>query len=488
MRELRGFLIAVAGVAAVTLLIGLVRPWLDVPSLAVAYVLLVLWVASRWGRLRAIGMALLSYLAYEFFFVPPIGSIAIAAPRDALNLLVLLAAALLGGTLAASLREARMQAQRSALTSETLYGVAVSALRAPDVGHSLDAVAEAAVRIPGLDSMTLLDERGRETLAGPALTSRELERLRWALRKNQPLGIRFREGSVDFLHEAGASSDRAFLPMRSGAVALRLEPAGVSGDNRRLLAALLALAGLLLDRRKAELEEQRVRELEASDRLKAAVLSSISHEFKSPLAALRAGLSSLSMAAAGLEDEERELVQGLDHEADRLNRLVGDMLAMSRLESGLPLDRQPVSVAEMLGSALHERQSALKGRQIAMQVAEDLPPVMGDEAQLQLVVGNLLANAAEWTPAGGRIEVGAGVRDGQVRVWIQNQGEHIRPADLERIFDRFWSQSKRGSGLGLAIAKRVVEAHGGTIRADNQRLGPRFTLTLPAEKPAAAAR
>jgi two-component system sensor histidine kinase KdpD len=114
-----------------------------------------------------------------------------------------------------------------------------------------------------------------------------------------------------------------------------------------------------------------------------------------------------------------------------------------------------------------------------MHVADNLPPVLADETQLQLVIGNLLANAAEWTQPGGRIEVGTSHADGSVRVWVENEGDHIRPVDLDRVFDKFWSRRKQGSGLGLAICKRVIEAHGGTIRAENRRGGPRFTLTLP---------
>ena len=480
MRELKGLALALSGVAVITAFIGLVRPWLDVPSLAVSYVLLVLWVGSASGRLRAILVALVAFLTYEFFFVPPYGTLLISAPKDVLDLLVLLAAAVLGGTLAAWLREARMTAQKAALTAETLYAVAVSALKAPLVSESLDAVVAAAARISGIESMTLLDERGEETLAGPELPARERERARWAVREGQPLGIRLRDGQVDFFRTAGAESEHSFLPLGAGVIAVHLSSQPISPADSRLLAALLALAALLLDRRKSELESDRMRELEASDRLKAAVLSSISHELKSPLASLRAGLSTLALPAAGLKEDERAIVEGLDRQTDRLNRLVGDLLTMSRLESGLPLEKQSVSVAELVGSALRELQPTLAPFKVVVDVADDLPPIEADESQMHLVIGNLLANAAEWTQPGGQIEVGAAFRQGIVSVWVQNQGEHIRPVDLDRVFDKFWSRRERGSGLGLAISKRVLDAHGGTIRAENRRAGPRFTFTLPA--------
>jgi two-component system sensor histidine kinase KdpD len=486
-KEVRDLGAALVGVALITAVIGLVRPWLEVPSLAVSYVLLVLWVGARWGRLHAIGIALVAFLTYEFFFVPPYGTLLISAPKDVLNLLVLLAAAVVGGTLAAWLREARITAQRAALTSSTLYEVAVTALKATDVGQSLDAVVDAAARVPGIEAMTLLDQRGEEKLAGPELPAPERERLRWAVRRQQSLGIRLKDGHASFYRKVGSVSEHCYLPTSSGVISLHVSNHPMSSDDSRLLSALLALATLLLDRRKAEVESERMRELEASDRLKAAVLSSVSHELKSPLAALRTGLSALALPAAGLREDERAMVVGLDKQTERLNRLVGDMIAMSKLEAGLPVDKQEVDVAEVIGVGLRELETVLAGRRVVVQVGTDLPPVLADETQLQLVIVNLVANAAEWTRPGGRIEVGSDHADGTVRVWVENEGDHIRPADLDRVFDKFWSRRKQGSGLGLAICKRVIEAHGGTIRAENRRGGPRFTFTLAANERVPAA-
>jgi two-component system sensor histidine kinase KdpD len=163
-----------------------------------------------------------------------------------------------------------------------------------------------------------------------------------------------------------------------------------------------------------------------------------------------------------------------------LNRLVGDMLVLSRLESGLPPERQPVDLAEVVGSALQNLEPMLAAFPVSVSVSGDLPNILGDEPQLELLIVNLLANAADWTKPGGRIEVGAAVRHAGVALWVENEGPHIRPVDLDRVFDKFWTRRAHGSGLGLAICKRVVEAHGGAIRAENRRGGPRFTFTLPA--------
>jgi len=236
---------------------------------------------------------------------------------------------------------------------------------------------------------------------------------------------------------------------------------------------------LLLDRRRAVLESERARGLEASDRLKAAVLSSLSHELKSPIASLRAGLTALVSPRAGLGPEQTELLQDLDRQASRLDHMVGDMLTLSRLEAGVALDKEPHRFADLVGTALRELRADVASRHVDVSADDDLPPVEVDEVQAGRLLVNLLENALEWTPAGGSIAIGAAVRDGHLEGWVENDGPAIAAADLDRIFDTFWTRRARGSGLGLAICKRVVEAHGGTIRAENMRRGPRFTFTLP---------
>jgi two-component system sensor histidine kinase KdpD len=275
------------------------------------------------------------------------------------------------------------------------------------------------------------------------------------------------------------ATDPAYLPLASGVALIKVEHGHPDDAGLRMLGALIGLAGLLLDRRRAVLEAERAKGFEASDRLKAAILSSLSHELKSPIASLRAGLTALTAPQAGLQPEQTELLRDLDGQANRLDRLVGDMLDLSRLEAGVALDREPHQFADLVGTALHQLRPDLKGREVTVDVDDDLPPVEVDELQVGRVLANLVENANEWAPAGGKIAVGASASDGMLTAWVENDGPAIAPTDLERVFDTFWTRRPRGSGLGLAICKRVVEAHGGTIRAENRRRGPRFTFTLP---------
>jgi two-component system sensor histidine kinase KdpD len=213
--------------------------------------------------------------------------------------------------------------------------------------------------------------------------------------------------------------------------------------------------------------------------LKAAILSSLSHELKSPIASLRAGLTALTAPQAGLKPEQRELLTDMDRQATRLDHMVGDMLALSRLEAGVKLDREPHSFADLIGGSLRQLKSELTNREVTVRVPEDLPEIEVDELQAGRLITNLLENAIEWTATGGGIEIGALARDDVLEGWVENDGAAIAPADLDRIFDTFWTRRTKGTGLGLAICKRVVEAHGGVITAENRRRGPRFTFTLP---------
>jgi two-component system sensor histidine kinase KdpD len=159
--------------------------------------------------------------------------------------------------------------------------------------------------------------------------------------------------------------------------------------------------------------------------------------------------------------------------------MVSDLLALSRLEAGLQLEKEPHRFADLVATASRQLRTELAGNQLLVDLPEELPPVEVDELQAGRVLANLLENAHEWAPPSGVIEVGAAPRDGMLEAWVENEGPSIAVGDLEHVFDTFWTRRARGSGLGLAICKRVVEAHGGRIWAENRRRGPRFTFTFP---------
>src|SRR6267378_2279494 len=480
-RRLAPYVAAIAGAVLVTIAIGVISTRFQVPGLSAFYLLLVLWLGATWGRGPAVAGSIAAFLLYDFFFVPPVGTFAVRGQSELLELFVLLAVALVTGQLAGSLRRAQSAAEALAGDERAMYEVATAALRSPEVTAALSLLSERAVRLEGVSRFALvaMDFGNAVPLAGGDLSADELRQATWSYDNGHPVGVAISNGSVRLMRTRPRANEPAYLPLASGVAVLGIDNEQPDPSHLRMLGALVGLADLLLDRRRAVLEAERARGFEASDRLKAAILSSLSHELKSPIASLRAGLTALTAPQAGLQSEQTELLRDLDGQANRLDRLVGDMLDLSRLEAGVALDREPHQFADLVGTALHQLRPDLKGRDVVVEIPDDLPPVEVDELQVGRVLANLVENANEWAPAGGKIAVGASAGDGMLTAWVENDGPAIAPTDMERVFDTFWTRRPRGSGLGLAICKRVVEAHGGTIRAENRRRGPRFTFTLP---------
>ncbi len=450
MRRLAPYAVAIGGVTGITGAIALIASLAAVPGLSVLYLLLVLWLGARWGRGPAVAGSFAAFLLYDFFFVPPVGTFSVRGPGELLELVVLLAVALVTSQLAGSLRRTQARAESLAGESRALYELAAAGLRSSDTSEVLLMLSLRATELRGV---------GRFALRG--------------------VGIAVRGGSVKPVRTHPGATEPAYLPLGSGVAVIGIDAAEAEPDGLRMLAALIGLADLLLDRRRAALEAERARGLESSDRLKTAILSSLSHELKSPIASLRTGLTALAAPQAGLQADQRELLVDLDGQTTRLDRMVGDLLALSRLEAGLPLDKGPYDFADLVAGATRQLRAELAANQLVIELAEDLPPVEVDEVQAGRVLANLLENAHEWAPPGGVIEVGAAPQGAMLEAWVENEGPAIAAADLDHVFDTFWTRRARGSGLGLAICKRVVEAHEGTIRVEIRRRGPRFIFTFP---------
>jgi two-component system sensor histidine kinase KdpD len=475
------YAVAIGGVIAITAVIWLISSKTSVPGLSAIYLLLILWLGARWGRGPALVGSVGAFLSYDFFFVPPVNTFTVRDSANVLELIVLLAVALVTSQLAASLRRSRATAEALARESRALYEVATTALRSAEVTAALSMLCRRATELTSVSRFALVavDSGQPSALAGGDLSPAELKQAAWSHENGRAIGIAVRDGMVSVVRKHPSDSAPAYLPLASGVAVIGIDEDQVTPDELRMLAAVVGLADLLMDRRRAALESERARGLESSDRLKTAILSSLSHELKSPIASLRTGLTALAAPQAGLKDDQRELLVDLDRQASRLDRMVGDLLALSRLEAGLQLDREAHGFSDLVANATRHLRIELASNRLVVELPDDLPPVNVDEVQAGRVVANLLENAHEWAPPGGVIEVGASPRDGMLEAWVENDGPPIATGDLDRIFDTFWTRRVRGSGLGLAICKRVVEAHGGTIRAENRRRGPRFTFTLP---------
>jgi two-component system sensor histidine kinase KdpD len=256
--------------------------------------------------------------------------------------------------------------------------------------------------------------------------------------------------------------------------------------EERLLNTFVSQVALALERVNLAQAETRARVLGESDRLKSALLSSVSHELRTPLATIKAGITSLRSGEVSWDSAAREdLLAAVDEEADHLNRLVGNLLDMSRIEAGaLKPQRQWNILADILSGTISHMRRATETHHLQIDVSDDLPLVPVDHMQIDQVFSNLISNGLKYAPAGTTIRIAAHVQDDkEILVEVSNQGPQISEEDLARIFDKFYrvtaADKVTGTGLGLSICKGIVEAHGGRIWARNLPDGLAFYFTLP---------
>jgi len=463
----------------------------EASNLIMVYLLGVMWVAVTLGRGPAILASILSVATFDFFFVPPYLTFAVTDTQYVVTFVVMLLAAILISTLAARLREQAVVARRDERRS-----VALSKLSGELAGLQERAgILEAAVRHVGdvFDCravMLLPDESGRVAYAAGArelLGDDDHERgvAQWVFDSARPAGL----GTATL-----PGSRCLFLPLRASQRdlgVLGIAPADVrrvlAPDAYRLLEAFTSQTALALERGELAREAERARVRAETEQMRSALLSSVSHDLRTPLAAITGAATSLLDESGTLPaPTRREMMETIADEAGRLNRLVSNLLQMTRLEAGvMSLQRGWHSLEEVIGAALQRVAPLLEGRPVATHVPPELPLVLLDDVLIEQVVFNLLENATKYAPPSGAIDVSARRAGDALEVEVADRGPGLPAGEEEQVFVKFHragSGRAEGVGLGLAICKGIVEAHGGRIRAANRAGGgAAFTFTLPLE-------
>ncbi|HVM81762.1 MAG TPA: ATP-binding protein, partial [Stellaceae bacterium] len=327
------------------------------------------------------------------------------------------------------------------------------------------------------------------------LDEADIAAAKWAWDRNRPAGR-----GADTLPGA----KRLFLPMRTergaiGVLGIDRDRPGplLTPDERRLLDALSDQAAVAIERIHLAEDIDEARILAATERLRSTLLSSISHDLRTPLASIIGSVTTLRGIAADAPKAAREeLMATIQDEAERLNRFVGNLLDITRLESGtLQFHREAVDLREIVETALRRATRILEQHRVEVDLPPDLPMLEADPPLLEQALFNLLDNAGKYAPKGSLIRIGARREGERVTIAVEDEGEGIPPEQLERIFDKFHrvqegDKRPAGTGLGLAICRGFVEAMGGEVKAANRsdRSGARFTIELPvaAEAPASA--
>ena len=435
---------SVAAVALVTAGIELLKPYVPVLSLGVLYILAVLPVAIAFGLTYAVGVAVGSMLAFNFFFLPPLYTLTLADSRNWFALAVFLVTAVVVSELAA---RSRRRADESALLAK----VAASLLERSDVTAQL------------------------EPIAGEVASTLGVRRARIAL---EP--------------DAAPGSGEAAEPLVAGdrRVGTLFLPVGErqTAGRRRVVPALASLLAVAIDRERLAGEAYDAEALRRSDAVKTAVIQAVSHDLRTPLATIETALGSLRDGSLALSDDDRtELLDAIAVELERLKRLVENLLDLSRLQAGAAEPVPELWTAEQLvGDALEEVADADR---VQVVLDDGLPVVRVDGVQIQRVLVNLLENALKYSPAPEPVQLRANRAQREVVIRVTNRGRGIPQNELARIFEPFQRVSGErtgGAGLGLAIAKGFTEANRGRIWAESRPgQGATFVLVLPAvESPA----
>ncbi len=466
----------------------LVRQVIGTGSISLLFLTAVLVSAVLFGLWPALLACVVSTLAYNFFFLPPLYTFTIADPENVVALFFFAVAAVLVSNLTARVRAQAITARARARTTEELYLFSRKLAVATNLDDLLWATVHQIALMLKVRVVLLLPEDERIVVrAGfppeDTLDDADLAAARWCWEKNRPAGR-----GADTLPGA----KRLFLPMQTGR-----GPMGVIGidrdepgpmltpDQQRLLDALADQAALAIERVNLVEAVDRARLAVETDRLRSALLTSISHDLRTPLASILGSATSLSGA---LDAATRDaLAHNIQDEAERLNRFIGNLLDMTRLESGpLPTRTSLTELSDVIGSALQRAGKVLANHSVQMRLESNLPLLELDDVLLEQALFNLLDNAAKYTPEGSRITIGAWRDGGQVKLQVSDEGNGIPPADLERIFDKFYraggpDHRRAGTGLGLSICRGFIEAMGGTITAANRtdRTGAVFTIALP---------
>ena len=464
---------------------------LGLASVAMTFLTAVLVAAVVYGLWPALLASLASVLAYNFFFLPPLYTFTIEDPENVVALFFFGVTAVIASNLTARVRAQAIVARQRARTTEELYQFSRKLAGAANLDDLLWATVHQIALMLKVRAVILLPEDGTVAVrAGfppeDQLDAADLAAARWCWEKN---------------HVAGRGSDTLpgakwlFMPMHTGR-----GPVGIVGidrdepgplltpDQRRLLNALADQAALAVERVNLVEDVDRARLVAETDRLRAALLTSVSHDLRTPLASILGSATSLTTHVEELDaSTRRDLARNIQDEAERLNRFIGNLLDMTRLESGpLRLNTGPVELSDAIGSALRRASKILADHQTQVLLSPDLPMLELDEVLFEQVLFNLLDNASKYAPAGSVITIRAWPSNGQVSVQVLDEGPGIPPVDLERVFDKFFrtggaDRRRAGTGLGLAICRGFIEAMHGTITAANRtdRRGAAFTMQLP---------
>lgn len=447
-------------IGVITAMFFILRDVLNTTLIALLYLLPLGLITAFLGFGPGITSALITFLVFNYFFIEPYYTFTVHRPLDIVILIVFLIVAVV----------------ISQLVGRAQAGMAAATAREREATQLF----ELSTALAGLPN----DYAIAEILAKQVHTVAEGEYVELNVTGARSFNIQLPGGNPP------ARQPELIIPIEAargslGRIRLWRADPSISSSERRLFQTFASQGALALERALLAQAESRAKVLEESDQLKSAILSSVSHELRTPLSTIKAAASSLRGRDVSWDSPARaELIAAIDDEADHLNLLVGNLLDMSRIESGALKPRREWNILrEIVGTVLARMKNLAIEHTLDIDVPENLPLVPVDYMQLEQVFTNLVSNSLKYAPPNTFVHISARVEGDAVHIQVSNQGPQVPPEDLERIFDKFYritaADRVTGTGLGLSICKGIIEAHGGRIWAENLSNGFAFNFTLP---------
>lgn len=447
-------------IAVTSATLFVLRDLLDTTLIALLYLVPLGIITATWGLTPGVASAILTFFTFNYFFIAPYYTLAVHRPADVVILVIFLVVAIVISQLVGRAKEGLAAATAREREATQLY--------------------ELSTALAGLTN----DHAIAEMLTKQVSAIADCEHVELHVTSLQFLHYRLPES------EPPARTAELIVPIEAtrgilGEIRLWRAAPTISSSEKRLFQTFASQGALALERAWLAQAESRAQVLEESDRLKTAILSSVSHELRTPLSTIKAAASGLRSGEVSWDSAARpELIAAIDDEADHLNLLVGNLLDMSRIESGaLKPKREWNILAEIIEGVLARMKHIAIAHQIKLDVPETLPLIPVDYVQLEQVFTNLISNSLKYAPTNTTVSIAARLQGETVQVQLCNQGPQVPHEDLERIFDKFYrvtaADRVTGTGLGLSICKGIIEAHGGRIWAENLSDGLAFNFTLP---------
>jgi two-component system, OmpR family, sensor histidine kinase KdpD len=488
-----GYAIALAGVASIAAFYKFIITEVNSTTVALSLLLVVLLAASTHGLGSGILASVTGMLCFNFFFLPPVGTLTIQDPQNWVALFAFLMTAVIASQLSAAARRRTREAERRGEEVWNLYQLSRSIIATPDSETAVSSIARQVVEVFAFDycGVFVPDDRGvwrRLAIATDvnvygSFTPVETE-----------VDRAFRLGEIGLADsEAGALARKqaiAYVPLKVGVRSIGVMVIVSSALECGTVEAIAGLVALALERARFLKEVSRTEALRQSDELKSALLASVSHDLRTPLTSIRAAIDSLLQEETEWDRKAlREFHLIISEEVSRLTKLVRNLLEMARIEAGeLKPSKHWQSVSEIVDNVLERCAASIRNHRVSVALDEHTPVVKLDSRLVAEALTNLVENAAKYSPADSAIILRARVAGDELIISVTDHGPGIAPDEMGRIFDKFYRgrtparRVSEGTGMGLAIARGIVEAHGGRIWVESAPAqGATFTIAIPVE-------